>query len=427
MIAGMRRAISLPMKYFRVSVLLVAGLPLFAGSQDSEFNVNTRYTVEDIQVAAGGWRASLASGHDSHISSGLKKDLAALIGQKLNPAALDDLGRRLRKEFHARTVDHHVLRGKTPDAVQVLYDVKLSPARFDIAVPKFAYNSNQGWNGTAEATATLGHHALTAGFASDGDELLERYTGVETRYENTHLMDGRLRFRFEFDDFHETWNNATRAAAGPYDLYRSRDNFEPVVTFQIARPLTVSLGASFEQLETEGPVARTEAANAFIASARFHYRVEDAANQQDFDSGYDLRSGAHTLASDFAYNRHHLEFRYTWTRGKQVVIDDAMAGVITGKAPLYERFSLGNSATLRGWNKYQLDPLGGNRMIHNSVEYRYGRFQAFFDSGAIWDGGEAIIVRNSFGMGIREGPFSIAVAMPMRGRMEPVLMIGMNY
>ena len=123
-----------------------------------------------------------------------------------------------------------------------------------------------------------------------------------------------------------------------------------------------------------------------------------------------------------------MEFRYTWTRGKQVVIDDAMAGVITGKAPLYERFSLGNSSTLRGWNKYEIDPLGGNRMLHNSVEYRYGVFQAFFDMGAIWDVGETVVARNSAGVGIREGPFSIAVAIPLRdGRIEPVLMIGMNY
>jgi hypothetical protein len=200
------------------------------------------------------------------------------------------------------------------------------------------------------------------------------------------------------------------------------------VTFQIARPLSVSVGASFEQMQTVGPAPQMEAADAFIASARFHYRIEDAADLQDFDSGYDLRSGARMLASDFAYNRHRFEFRYTWTRGKQTVIDNASAGILTGKAPLYERFSLGNSSTLRGWNKYELDPLGGNRMLHNSVEYRYGAFQAFYDLGAIWEGGDAVVARSSAGVGIREGPFSIAVAIPMRGgSIEPVLMVGMNY
>jgi outer membrane protein assembly factor BamA len=415
------------MKYLWVSCLLVAGCPLFAGTQDSEFNVNTRYTVENVLVAGAGWTTDLVASHDNHISSGIRRDLAALIGQKLNPAALDDLARRLRKEFRARAVDHHVMRGKTPDTVQVVFDIKLRPARFDVSVPKFAYSSAQGWNGAGEATATVNHNSFTAGLVSDGDELLERYTGLEARYENSHLGSDRVRFKFEFDAFHDLWDPQTAAAAGSA-IYRTRESFEPVLSLTVARPLTVSFGMSFERMQDEGPAGQVKAANAVIASARFHRRLEDDANLQDFDAGYDLRAGMRTLASDFAYNRHHFEFRYTWTRGKQVVIDDAMGGVITGQAPFYERFALGNTSTLRGWNKYQLDPLGGNRMLSNSVEYRYGAFQAFFDTGAIWEGGEAVVARNSVGVGLREGPFSVAVAFPLKdGRTDPVFMVSMNY
>jgi hypothetical protein len=427
MIAGMRRAFPQPMRFVWASVLLVAGLPLLAGTQDSEFNVNTRYTVEDIQVAGDGWSTHLISDRDSHISTHLRNDLAALIGQKLNPTALDDAARRLRKEFRAREVKHHVLRGSIPETVRVVFNIELRPARFDVAVPKFAYYSNQGWNGDGEATATINHNAFTAGLVSDGDQLLERYTGLQARYENNRLFTDRLRFRFEYDTYHELWNDATRSADAA-GIYRTRDNYEPVLTYQIAAPLAVSFGASFEQMRMAGSDSPLESSDAFIVGARFHYRLEDPANEQDFDSNYDLRSGAHALASDFAYNRHHLEFRYTWIRGKQTVIDDAMAGVLNGKAPLYERFSLGNSSTLRGWNKYTLDPLGGNRMLHNSVEYRYGAFQAFYDVGAIWESGETAVARSSVGAGIREGPFSVAVAIPLReGRIEPVLIVSMNY
>jgi outer membrane protein assembly factor BamA len=423
----MGRAPRFCMKYLWIGCLLVAGCPIFAGTQDSEFNVNTRYTVENILVAGAGWTTDLVASHDDHISFGIRRDLVALIGQKLNPAALDDLARRLRKEFRARTVDHHVMRGKTPDTVQVVFDIKLRPARFDVSVPKFAYNSNQGWNGAGEATTTLNHNSFTAGLVSDGDELLERYTGVEARYENSHLGSDNVRFKFEFDDFHDLWSPQTAADAGAA-IYRTRESFEPVLTLAVARPLTVSFGMSFERMQDEGPAARVEAANAFIASARYRRRMENDDDQQDFDAGYDLRAGMRTLASDYAYNRHRFEFRYTWTRGKQVVIDDAMGGVITGVAPLYERFALGNSSTLRGWNKYELDPLGGNRMLNNSVEYRYGAFQAFFDTGAIWDGGEAVVARKSVGVGLREGPFSVAVAFPLKdGRTDPVFMVSMNY
>jgi outer membrane protein assembly factor BamA len=424
--SGRGRALTAPMKYLWVGCLLVAGCPLFAGSQDSEFNVNTRYTVENILVAGDGWTTDLVSSNDNHISHSVRRDLAALIGQKLNPAALDELANRLRKEFRARTVNHHVMRGKTPDTLQIVFEIKLQPARFDLSVPKFAYNSNQGWNGAGEATATFNHNSFTGGVVSDGDDLLERYTGFVGRYENTHLGSDAVRFKFEFDSFHDTWDQQTVEAGGV--LYRTRQNFEPVFTVAVSRPLTVSFGMSFERMQDEGPVPQVQAANAFIASAHLHRRLENDANLQDFDAAYDLRAGMHTIGSDFGYNRHHFQFRYTWTHGNQMVIDDARGGILTGQAPLYERFDLGNSSTLRGWNKFDLDPLGGNRVLSNSVEYRYGSFQAFFDSGAIWDRGEAVVARNSVGVGIREGPFSVAVAFPLKnGRVDPVLMVGMIY
>jgi outer membrane protein assembly factor BamA len=80
---------------------------------------------------------------------------------------------------------------------------------------------------------------------------------------------------------------------------------------------------------------------------------------------------------------------------------------------------------LRGWNKYEIDPLGGNRAISNSVEYHYGPLQAFYDAGAIWEEGQPIVARHSVGLGLRESVFSLAVAIPMRaGRVEPIFMMG---
>ena len=116
------------------------------------------------------------------------------------------------------------------------------------------------------------------------------------------------------------------------------------------------------------------------------------------------------------------------TFGKSVVIDDMTAGYISGRAPLFERFALGNSSTLRGWNMYELDPLGGSRMAHNSAEYRYGIFEAFYDSGTVWDRGDTAILRHSAGVGLRQGIFSLAVAFPLReGHIDPIFMVGMNY
>jgi len=427
------------MRYVWLGCLLFGGL-LFGGTQDSEFNVNTRYTVENVVVSGDGWTTDVGAGgaSDERISSGLRKDIAALIGEKLNPTVLDEMARRLRKEFHARTVEQRVLRGKSPDYVQVVFEVKLRPTRFDISVPKFLYSGKQGWSGAVEGTATVKQNGFTLGLVSDGDELVERYAGIVARYENTRLGTDRVHFRFAFESYHEQWNSNTvdradatqeRTQAGmPVLPYRARQNFEPEVTFVLSRPLTLSVGTSFQRFQEQFPAAQTESANAFVTTLRYHRRLEDSENQQDLDAGYNLRAATRLLGSDFAYARHRWELRYMLTHGKSVVIDDLTSGMITGRAPLFERFVLGNSSTLRGWNKYELDPLGGNRMVHNTVEYRYGVFQLFYDSGAIWDDGEAAVVRHSAGVGLRQGNFSLAVAFPIReGHIDPIFMVGMNY
>lgn len=395
--------------------------------------MNTRYTVETVVINADGWTTDLAADHDQDrkLSPALRKDVSALIGEKLNPSVLDEIGRRLRKEFHARTVEHRVLRGKSPEYVQVAFDIRLRPTRFDISVPKFLYSSQQGWNGAVEGTTTVGHNGFTFGLVSDGDELAERYTGMVARYENTRLGSDRVHVRFAFEDYHEQWDAATLAAA-PTALsetsatYRARRNFEPEVTFTLARPLTLSLGASFEQMQFAA--APDESANALVSTLRYHQRLEGSENQQDLDAGYNLRAATRILGGDFAYARHHWEFRYMLTRGKNLFIEDASAGFIAGRAPLFDRFILGNGNTLRGWNKYELDPLGGSRMLANTAEYRYGVFQIFYDTGMVWDRSDTAILRHSAGVGLRQGNFSLAVAFPIRdGHIDPVFMVGMNY
>src|SRR5262249_13889414 len=108
--------------------------------------------------------------------------------------------------------------------------------------------------------------------------------------------------------------------------------------------------------------------------------------------------------------------------------DRLIAGILVGRAPLFERFVLGNSTMLRGWNKYEIDPLGGNRVVHNSVDYRYGWFDGFYDSGAVWNSGQPVTLRHSLGVGVHQGPVFLAVAFPVRsGRVDPIFMVSMNY
>jgi hypothetical protein len=424
------------MRYAWLGCLFLGSL-LFAGTQDSD-NVNTRYKVETVIVSGNGWTADLSSGPTEKLSSGLRKQISALIGDALNPSALDQIATRLRQELDATTVTRHIMRGATPACVKVVFQVEDKGSRFDLSVHKFLYNSRQGGSGALEGAAKVRHNSLAFGLVSDGDELVERYAGLTARYENTRLGSDRVHLQFEFDSFHEQWNRATldRLAPGPMGApeaataaYRTRQNFEPAVTFVIAKPLTLTVGASFERFQNQYPGAHMEAANAATASLRFHGQFDESDYVQNVEADYNLRAATRVLDSDFAYARHRWGFRYRMNHGKHVVTDDVSAGVLTGKAPLFDRYVLGNSSTLRGWNKFDLDPVGGNRMVHNSVEYRYGCLEIFYDMGAIWDSGvEPATARHGTGVGLRQGSFSLAVAFPIRqGRADPIFMMGMNY
>ncbi len=102
---------------------------------------------------------------------------------------------------------------------------------------------------------------------------------------------------------------------------------------------------------------------------------------------------------------------------------------------MFERFVLGDSATLRGWNKYDIDPLGGNRMVYGSVTYGYRIMRVFYDTGAVWEQGTTPDARHSVGVGVssglgvfQKGAFLLAVAFPIRqGRADPVFIAGMNF
>jgi hypothetical protein len=422
------------MRYPWLGCLFLGSL-LFAGTQDSD-NVNTRYKVETVIVSGNGWTTDFASESNEKLSSSLRKRISGLIGGALNPSALDDIATRLRRELDATTVTRHVTTGDTPACVKVVFEVEDKGSRFDLSVHKFLWDGKEGGSGALEGTAKVGHNSLAVGLVTDGDELVERYTGLTARYENTSLGSDRVHLQLELDSFHDQWRvmfdqvgSGFTPVPAPAETYRTRQDFEPAVTFVIAEPLTLTVGASFERLQNQYPGLHADAADAATASLRFHEQFEESDYVQNVEAAYSLRAAMPALGSDFGYTRHRWNFRYRMNHGRHVVTDDATAGILTGDAPLFERFVLGNSSTLRGWNKFDLDPTGGNRMVHNSVDYRYGCFEAFYDAGAIWDSGvESAVARQGVGVGLRQGWLSVAVAFPVRhGRADPIFMMGMNY
>jgi hypothetical protein len=409
---------------------LLLGSLLFAAPQDSDPNVNARYTVETVILSGKGWTTNLQSETTNKISIGLLHQLTAIIGQKLNPSSLDTLAQNLKKELSAREVTHRIVRGETPDEVRVEFEVRPARATLGMNVNQFLYDSRQGFSGSGEAAVTTGPHVFALGLVSNGDWLTERFSGVAARYEDKSVGTDRLSFKFEAETFHTQWNQQTLAAvaANPLAipaLYRARQAFQPTATVVIFKPLTLTVGARMERFEDEGPIGQIQSANAAITDLHYHHSVEGVDTQQDFDADFSLHAAARTLNTDYVYTLRTAGIRYQYRRGKHSITENAWGGYITGRAPLSDRFVLGNAEYLRGWNKYEIDPLGGNRALSNSVEYHYGPFQAFYDAGAIWDESQPIVARHSVGLGLRESVFSLAVAIPVRaGRVEPIFMMG---
>jgi hypothetical protein len=420
------------MKYVRPGCLLLfaGSLILSAAPQDTDSNINNQYTVETVIISAKGWTANLQSDNPDKISTGLRHELVALIGQKLDTKALDNLAASLKKELNAREVSHRIERGQIAGQVRVEFEAKPARSSVGLDLNQALYDSKQGWSASGEATIGISQNVFGFGLTSDGDSGLERYAGIRARYENKHIGTDRVRMKFQFDSYHDQWNRNTVAAleARPSttsELYRSRQNFQPTVTIELAKPLTLEVGAKFERYTSEYPLRGTTGADAALATLRYHRQLEGADLTQDFDADLSLIAATKILGSDFVYSTRTAGLRYQLRHGKHLLIDNAWGGMIEGRAPLNDRFILGNATSLRGWNKYDLDPLGGNRVVHNSVEYRYSCLQVFYDAGAIWDEGQSATPRHSLGIGIHDSIFSVAVAFPVRaGRVEPIFMMG---
>jgi hypothetical protein len=413
---------------------VASGQGFLAKEVAAEANANTQYVIEAVRI----------SGETGlKLSRSLQNTFQQMVGSHFDPSQLDEIARQMRKELHLKSVTPHLVRGSHPDTVCVDFEVHRRSVVFDVTLPKFLYHSHQGWSAEGNASTTIARdNHLSFGLVSDGDALTERFAGMEAVYENTHVGTDRVHLSFEFDDLHEAWNPATLQAIGrdskAPQIYRARRNFQPSVTILLARPFTFQAGASFQQLEMQPftplapSIGNTDSANTLFAAIRFHRQYQDGDETRNVAVDYDVHTASRALRSDYAYTRHHWDVAYTVSRGNQTFLDEFTGGYISGGAPFFERFVVGTSSLLRGWNRYDIDPLGGTRLVHNSVTYRY-RFpkltgQVFYDAGALWHGDEEARLRHSAGVGVMKSIFTLAVAFPLReGHMDPVFMVGMNY
>lgn len=408
------------MRHRALVAVIFATLALRAGSS----NINSRYTVENVEIVPA---------RQPTISGRLKADIKRIVGQRLDQSVIDSLRDRLKFETGARNVIQMLVKGGAPNSVKVVFEVERKEHTYDIEIPKLLYHTSQGVSGQADGVMNINGHRLVAGYVNDGDQSVERFSGLRASYEKRNV-GGRYSFRIQFQNYWAQWSTPARqsltAAGLEPGLYRSRWAIEPEAAIQLGNSVVYSFGVSVQSLQMQFPAARTETANAVIQSLRFHRRWRAADTTQIFDAGYRLHAATTLLASDFAYARHSWDARYRLRRGNHEIMLAFNAGTLGGRGPLHERFIAGNSTCLRGWDKYEITPAGKTNLAAGTVEYTYKLFQAFYDMGNAWNPGEALTVRHSLGASIRAGARGpvLSLAFPARaGRLTPIFLTTLNF
>lgn len=396
--------------------------PEDSGNQSVAANVNSRYVVERADIQPEGLQHKLG-----HI---LLARVRALPGQAFDSAAMDELAQKIRQQLPAYQVVLKVVRGAAREQLRVTFELIRKGAGPDVVVPRFVYHSKQ--NFTLGASLNLQHGGLlfSAGALTDQDELIERFSGVRFKAERGGLGGGRARLGMAVEAWRSQWNPAVRPAAAEsdaVDLYRSRVQFRPFVAVRLFEPLEWEAGISTHRLAMESPGARHELSSAAYTSLRLMRRWKGLAHSRTFEAEYELRVGAEALGGDFAYRRHLASAAWRHEDRAHVLSASVMAGWIHGRAPLFERFVLGNSRTLRGWSKWDVAPLGSDQVAHASADYSYRQFRIVYDAASSRAFGEARKLRQSVAVGYGRG-FGFLIGFPLRnGQFEPMIMLGMNF
>jgi len=379
------------------------------GSNDGESNVNSRYTVERVEI----------HGFDeSKLSQSIRDNINSLIGVKLDQDKANQILNQMQDELRPKhNVSKRVVKGSDRQHIVVVFEVRNVPWIPFIAQPEqhFLYHSKQ--NFSAVVSANFVHTKdvrLFFGLADDQDQLLERYAGFNFGFESVKLGTDRLGLALRYSRYHERWQPST-VEADRTSVYRERSTFEPSLTFAFDPRLRLKAGVSLSDLQIQYPEIHQRNTNAAVAALDFEniWAKSSDTRRHSLRAGYEIRSGNHRLDSESIYTRHVIHTDYVFGENRSLLIFRFTGGTLTGNAPLFERFSLGDTVTLRGWNKFDIAPAGGERVFNSSLEYRYRIVGAFLDAGSVWNRNGDMRFRLSSGFGLQGDNGFLTLAFPL--------------
>jgi hypothetical protein len=402
-------------------------------SDDSDLvsNINSRYTVESVEISGI---------PDREISGALRARLEAMVGAPLDHDEAERLVEELEAEQPGYRVHRRIARGLERGRIRVVFEfderggdrrwIPFTPSR-----SKLVYHSDQGPSAVLDIPMGTSRHRALFGFAiKNDDDLLEEYSAVRFGVESRNLGTERLGARVEVSWLRSEWEPETLAAVDADPAipapYRRRVTVDPSVTVALTPHLRVSAGASLSELESLADSTSTQMASAFVASVGYR-QAWGSGRRSDhaIDAAYEFRSATETLESDLIYKRHVGRASYRYDQGSGTLIANVMVGRLTGAAPLFERFTLGDTSTLRGWSKFDLAPSGGDRVFHQSLEYRIHHVGFFLDSGSVWTKGrDDMRVRFAAGFGLHGDNGFLTLGFPLNARdLGTTFMMGVRF
>jgi hypothetical protein len=395
---------------------------------DRDDNINARYIVE---------KADITGVPETELTQALRDDLGALVGKRLDSEEADRLQERLERELPRYDVSRRIQRGSEVGRIRLVYEARKKELpqwlRFEPLRSNALFHSEQGWGSYLDLGIGSRNIRFTPIIAIDNaDDLVEEYSGYGLRFETTELGSRRLGASLEWSWFDQDWRDATLAALALEPeippAYETRSTITPLLKFAISPDLSIAAGVSISELEPLSPATASEMANAAVASIDFNRRWTDGSGAtHNVEGSFGVRAGSRKLESDLTYTRYLGLGSYRFDLGRHHVQATGMAGGITGNAPLFERFTLGDSRTLRGWDKYDIAPAGGDRVIYSSIEYRYTGVALFLDIGSVWDANTERHVRVSTGFGFHAGPAFIVVGFPLNtDKLTAIVALGLR-
>ena len=137
---------------------------------------------------------------------------------------------------------------------------------------------------------------------------------------------------------------------------------------------------------------------------------------------------AEGLGSDLDYTRHFARADYHFRQGRSSLLAGARFGRSHGSVPLFERFAIGDTGTLRGWNKFDVSPAGGTRLIYSTLEYRWRCAAVFVDAGSVWNPDTESSMRWSTGFGCHGKNFFVTLGVPLNSDdVDVTFMMGVRF